>query len=378
MNGKKNIKKVLTILLLVFVGAVVGFLIGNVLKGGNHSQAALPLVAKIVLFAAIIPAFFFVIAVHEGGHALAGVLLNFDFRLFVTGPFMYEKENDRWHFKWNKNINVAGGLVVCLPKNTFNLSKKFMLFAAGGPIASLVLAVLFYFIYRLITINNPPASSLQNFMTALCIIIAALSAVIFILTSIPLHAGGFYTDGARILRLLRGDETSRLEVLMLTIIATATSGTRPANYNIKEMEEAQRIATKIGDPFSVYFHGLFHQAAFDKGELDKAEQHLNSYIEEIEKIPAGFRSSIWLDAAFFYAYAKKDITNAEYYYAKYKPSPMLPTAQLYATEAMLLKLKNDTVAMQTKIDAALKEIPNMVDKGIAIVLKERLLEMKSG
>jgi hypothetical protein len=378
MNGKKNIKKVLTILLLVFVGAVVGFLIGNVLKGGNHSQAALPLVAKIVLFAAIIPAFFFVIAVHEGGHALAGVLLNFDFRLFVTGPFMYEKENDRWHFKWNKNINVAGGLVVCLPKNTFNLSKKFMLFAAGGPIASLVLAVLFYFIYRLITINNPPASSLQNFINALCIIIAALSAVIFIVTSIPLHAGGFYTDGARILRLLRGDETSRLEVLMLTIIATATSGTRPANYNIKEMEEAQRIATKIGDPFSVYFHGLFHQAAFDKGELDKAEQHLNSYIEEIEKIPAGFRSSIWLDAAFFYAYAKKDITNAEYYYAKYKPSPMLPTAQLYATEAMLLKLKNDTVAMQTKIDAALKEIPNMVDKGIAIVLKERLLEMKSG
>jgi hypothetical protein len=141
--------------------------------------------------------------------------------------------------------------------------------------------------------------------------------------------------------------------------------------------QAQSIANKIGDPFSVYFHGFFYQAAFDKGELNKAEQHLNDYIKEIEKIPAGFRSSIWLDAALFYAYAKKDLTQAEYYYAKYKPSPMLPKAQLYATEAMLLKLKNDTGAMQTKIDAALKEIPNMVDKGNALVLKERLLEMKN-
>jgi hypothetical protein len=33
--------------------------------------------------------------------------------------------------------------------------------------------------------------------------------------------------------------------------------------------------------------------------------------------------------------------------------------------------------MQTKIDAALKEIPKMVDKGNALVLKERLLEMKN-
>ncbi len=375
MSNNKNIKKVLPILLLGLLGAVVGYMIGNVAKDNNSLPASLSPIELIALIIAILPTFIFVIAVHEAGHAIAGILLNFDFRFFVAGPFIFEKENENWHFKWNKNMNLAGGLVLCLPKDSLNLSKRFVLFAAGGPIASLILSLFFYFIYWLVNTINVSDSLWHHSMNALFIMIAALSAIIFVVTSIPLHYSGFYTDGARILRLLRGDETSKLEVLMLKIIANNTSGTRPKNYNWLELEEAHAIAHKIGDPFSVYFHGFFHHAAFDMGELDKAEHHLKNYIGEIEKIAEDFRSSIWLDASFFYAYAKNDLSKAELYFGKYKPSLMLPKAQLYAAEAMILKLKNQSEAMKNKIDEAVKELPNMIDKGLAISLKERLLKM---
>jgi hypothetical protein len=165
MNRKKQLKKGLAILFLVFVGAVVGFLGGSFFKGDHAAQAALAPGVKIALLIVILPAFIFVVAVHEGGHALAGVLSGFDFRLFVAGPFLYEKQNGRWHFKWNRNINVAGGLVVCLPKTDHQLTKKFIVFVAGGPMASLVLAVLFYGLYRLIASHGRGGAGLYaNFV----------------------------------------------------------------------------------------------------------------------------------------------------------------------------------------------------------------------
>lgn len=202
------------------------------------------------------------------------------------------------------------------------------------------------------------------------------STLIFLVTAIPLHMGGFYTDGARIMRLQRGGDVARFEILTLKIITSASSGVRPKLLNMAEIEEAQALATKLNEPFGVYLLSFLHQAAFDQGDLEKAEKHLQDYIEAAEQIPEGIRNLVWLDAAFFYAYGKKDLAQAEYFWSKFKPSALIPQAQILATEAVIHVLKQDFDKAGAAIAAAKLALPNMLDKGAALVLAERLEDLE--
>ncbi len=352
-------------------GGFVGYFIGKFAI--PKSLYSLPGDYLVIAFCAIIPIFFIVIAWHEGGHALAGVKVDFDFRMYVVGPFMWEKDSTGWHFKWNKNVNTAGGLVLCLPKNEIDLARRFSIFATAGPIASLVLTLLSYAIYALLDSNNAEASLPK----VLLITTAVLSFLIFIMTAIPLNIGGFYTDGARVLRLRKGGDTTRFELLMLKTIAATSSGVRPKLLNISELEEINEIANRTNEPFGVYIHGIMHQAAFDNGDLENAEKHLQNYIDNAAKIPDGIRNMVWLDAAFFYAFGMKNLERAEHFWQQFKPAPMLAKAQIYATEASLSLLRNEPENVSTKIALATKELPNMIDKGLAVVLEEKLNSMKT-
>jgi hypothetical protein len=128
---------------------------------------------------------------------------------------------------------------------------------------------------------------------------------------------------------------------------------------------------------TVYLHYYFYQFAFDSGNFDKAENHLKDYLDEIESIPKGIRGSAFLDAAFFYAVVRNDLAQAEQYWKLYEPSAILPKAQVLATEAAILNLKKDETARNIKIELALREIPNMIDRGAGIALHEKLMQLKS-
>ena len=368
---KSPLQKALKLLLLVLIGGFLGFTVGKLL-GNGASHSTVPTGTKLLLMLLIIPAYFLVIAWHEGGHALAGTRVGFDFRAYVVGPFMWEKEETGWHFKWNKNVNLAGGMVICLPIGTEDLRRRFSIYAAGGPVASLVLAVLAFVLFQAIPAGGSWLKGLEVFF----MITTLFSTLIFLVTAIPLHMGGFYTDGARILRLQRGGDVARFEILTLKIITSASSGVRPKLLNMAEIEEAQALAQKLNEPFGVYLHSFLHQAAFDQGDLDKAEKHLQDYIAEAEHIPDGVRNMVWLDAAFFYAYGKKDLAQAEHFWSKFKPSALIPKAQILATEAAIQVLQQDLKKAIATISSAEKALPSMLDKGLAIALEEKLAVLR--
>lgn len=370
MKQKDGIKKILGLLSLALLGGFVGAFIGKM--GFGASESTIPLSVILASITLIIPAYLLVIAWHEGGHAVAGIKMGFDFKMYIVGPFMWEKQSTGWHFKWNKNVNTAGGLVLCLPTDAVNLSNRYTVFVAGGPFASLLLTFLAYAIYQLIFRDNPTNNGGIELLGSFFSITALLSLFIFFATAIPLRMGGFYTDGARILRLQQGGDVSKFESLMLKLISDTSSGVRPKLLNINELEEIKALAKQLNEPFGVYIHGICHQAAFDNGDIEKAEQYLLDYINEAENIPEGIRNMVWLDAAFFYAYEKKDLTVAENFWQQYKPSAMIPKAQIFATEAAISFLKNDRETALLKSNDALKELPNMIDKGVSIALKDKL------
>ncbi len=371
---KKKIKpsSIIAITLFMLIGAAAGYFGAKV---GGLAAASIPAPVMITLAILFIPSFFFVIALHEGGHVLAGVWMKFDFRMYVVGPFLWDKEQSGWKFKWNKNVNTSGGLVLCIPTGTHNMSRRFSIYAAGGPVASVLTALVAYGIY-LICRQLEFESIVGQIVTYLWMIIAFLSASIFVITSIPLHAGGFSSDGARIIRFLRGGDIARFEVLLLKMIGSSMAGSRPSLLNIHELEEARALAIKLDAPMKVYIHYFFYQAALDRHEFDQAEEYLNNYIQEADAIPEGMRGSVWIEAAFFYAFVRKDLTRASNYFNQYKPSALIPLAMVHATQAAMAILKNEVTEAVILIDKAMKEIPNMMDRGIAHVLIEKLQDMK--
>jgi hypothetical protein len=333
-------------------------------------KAGRELPSEVVLLLAIaaIPVFFFVVGIHEAGHAIAGVWQKFDFRMYVIGPFLWDKEQDGWKFKWNKNVNTAGGMVICLPTGTHDLKKRFTRYAAGGPLASLLLILVALLLFR---IAAPLTISYLFFL------IAAFSFLIFLATALPFHTGGFTSDGGRILNLLRGGDVSRFEMLILKIVSETTGGLRPSQLNWTELEEASALAKKLNAPFGVYLHSYFHQAAWDKGDIEAAEKHLLNYVNEIDAMPDGVKNVVWCDAAFFYAFAKHDLDKAMHYWQQFKPSDIIPKATVLATELAMERLRDGSTINLAKIEIAINELPNMLDKGAALVLKEKLIALKS-
>jgi hypothetical protein len=375
VKQKSTVIKVLGLLALVLLGVAAGFFVGKM--GANAPTHPMPLGIMLLTIALITPAFLVVVAWHEGGHAVAGVSVGFDFKMYVIGPFLWEKQSTGWRFKWNKNVNTSGGLVLCLPTDTVNLNNRFTVFAAGGPLASLFLAALSYATYAVFFKHTLTTNGGFQLLGHFFFIVALLSLLIFFATAVPMRVGGFYTDGARVLRLQRGGDAAQFENLLLKLTANTLSGVRPKSLNINELEEALAIAKRLDEPFGVYMHGFLHQAAFDNNEIEKAEKHLLEYVNEADNFPEGVRNAVWLDAAFFYAYAKRDLEKAETFWQQFKPAAMIPQAQVFATEAALSFLKKDKETALSKIENALKELPNMIDQGVATALKDKLMLLKS-
>ncbi len=371
---KKKLRKTISTVVLMVLGGGVGFLAAKFGMEAAHMASASQVIVFIIF---ILPIFFLVIGIHEAGHALAGSLVNFEFRMYMVGPFMWDKEERGWKFKWNKNLNVSGGMVICLPSTTENLPKRYSIYALVGPAASLMFAAIAFGAKMTIATINVHNSLWLDVIIMLFTLMSFLSLLIFILTIIPLHTGGFYTDGARAWHFLRGGDTARFETLLMKTISSAAGGIRPRLLNKEEINEALILANKLDSHMKVYVLYYVYHFAFDEGRYDEAEVYLKNYLAELESIPKGVRGSVFLDAAFFYAYARKDLAQAELYWKQYEPSAIIPKAQVLLTEAAIQGLYNDTASVLSTVDKAIKEIPNMMDRGAGIAWHEKLVELKN-
>ncbi|MCU0356664.1 MAG: hypothetical protein MUE95_03715 [Cyclobacteriaceae bacterium] len=368
---KNKLLRLAGIIVLMALGGVAGYWGGYMgFKAASTMSGTEVLVTALLM----LPLFFVVIGVHEAGHALAGIAMKFDFRMYVVGPFLWDKERTGWRFKWNKNVNTFGGLVICIPSPVENLSKRFAAYAAGGPFASLLLALLLYGAHQALEVFDDSAGWF-TVLLSLLFIGSVFSGIIFLLTIIPFHSGGFSSDGARIWRLWRGGDAARFEVLLLNIISDSMAGTRPSQYNMLALEEAQTLADKLDAPMSVYLQHYFYYHALDTGDLKRAEEHLNNYLAQLDAIPEGVRGSVWIEAAFFYAWFKKEDVRATEYHQRYKPSALIPRAIVLAAEASIAALQHDHEKAGLLARHALEEIPNMMDRGAGVFLKEQMLAL---
>src|SRR5262249_6863086 len=82
--------------------------------------------------------------VHEFGHYFAGRSAGLRFRAFTVGPVHVTHNGDRKRVTLLDNP-LLGGMVVMTPDDDRDLLRRFTMFIAGGPIASVILTTVLVF-----------------------------------------------------------------------------------------------------------------------------------------------------------------------------------------------------------------------------------------
>ncbi len=369
---KTGLLKALSVIILIGGGALVGYTIGQLIPAdsGGYLKELKTLYPQLPLLTLLsLPLFYlFVVGVHEMGHVIAGRSVNFGFQAFLIGPFKWEKDGERIRFGWNKSLNLSGGLALMLPKDQVRLRQRFMWFAAGGPIASLLLAALCWIVAMFL-----PELSIVRFLLQ---VISFFSAMILLVTIIPMQGGGFKTDGKRIVDLMKKGPDTDAEVCMLAALSTLRAGIRPRNLDIQglEVNYQQKEEPDVIKSSLAYYCYVYYM---DQGELVLAKDYLEKYLALRENYPLALQDSVWLDPAFFSAYFEKDLEQAEQYYQQFKKAPFVSQVNIDKLEAAIALLKGEHELAKEKLEAARKNLPGLIMKGFKSMYEEWFADIEN-
>ena len=252
---------------------------------------------RIILIIGVIIIMHFVLFIHELGHVVMGLLQGFRFELLVVGLLGIKREEEKIKIYLNKNFGYYGGLGLTVPKDdsSDNL-RKFANVLLAGPIASIVFAVMCFFMVNYLA--NP---------YGVIVFTAGLASFgIFLATTIPSRSGMFYTDRKRYQRIMTAGKDQDVELAMLTVL-----GSFVKNQSYKDIKKEVFDVLITDNDLFVKHYGLFnlicwqieHEGAIDdkvKEEYNQISKKLNkdmvkSYNDEIQKYAEKLKCKIDLN-----------------------------------------------------------------------------------
>ena len=356
----KNIRKHGPLLLLALLGGAVGVLAGRYLARAAHPPAAAgkPWLAAGALLVLLPLAWLVAVLLHELGHALMGRRQGFRFHWLAVGPFRWKVREGRLRFEWNKSLNTAGGMVLSTPIGDHDLRRRFMAFAAAGPLGSAVWAGLALGAYALLP---APALEVGRLLRVGLGASGGVSALLVVVTLLPMHVGGFYSDGARVLNLWRNGAAGQLEMAVMSALACSVAGVRPRELSRALLEAAAARSEEL--PFKLYVHYFLYLATLDAGQLEPAAHHLAEYRHRLTDTPAALQGTGWLESVFFTAAYQHDLAAARGFMAQARPSSLIAADVWPRAEAALARLAGDAARARTQARAALQALPSNLDQG---------------
>lgn len=326
---------------------------------------------------------FLVLLVHEVGHVLGGRMAGFRFLFLVVGPLELRRDGGVPHggvphggvlrggvppgrargaglrVRLNRHVGLAGGVAGCVPGDDTRLRARMALFTAGGPLASLVLAVLALLSRRLW--GGVPGALLG--LTGL------FSAAVFVLTVLPLRGSGFASDGARLGMLARGGAEAERWCGLAALSAASMGGVRPRDWMAALLSRA--TALQDGSPDDVSATLLAYARAVDAGELDVAETHLQRALELRGRLAAAFQPGVALEGAFFAAYYRGDAVGARRWLELGRGGFVEPHVR-QRSEAAVLLVEGRAAEALFRARQGLTQLPRSWDAGGALLERDRL------
>lgn len=300
-----------------------------------------------------------VLAVHEMGHLLGGFSRGMRFVLLIVGPFQWTRAQDGVVFRWNRHLGLMGGLAAATPDPSQPLVPQLRRLVAGGPIASLLLGVLCL------------AGSLwiDGRLGAYLVIIGFMSLTIFLVTALPMHAGGFMSDGMQFIELRRGGSAVTERQILLRLMGSSLGGIRPRDWDPALVQEAVSIdGTVPMRSIAGRVFGLYH--AMDGGDAAQLSAHATWLAQHLDGYPDGFRQSIALELCLLAARAG-DLDGARAWWQRSRGG-VVDGARRSLVEATLAALEGDRTRCEAALAAARKALPRGMDPGLNQMTADQL------
>jgi len=365
-KSNRSWKGYLMIAIFLIAGIALGYFIGSLSSPDDAADAAapsLPNVFLVPLFAGILVSIVLGIALHECGHVLMGLAQNFSFRSITVMIFSLKKEAGRFKFEWNFDVNTAGGLALCLPEGTQNLRVRFAWYALGGPLASLICAAICLFLGFYVFADVTKATPWAYVMASNLNVLGFVNLTLFVVTMLPAQAGGFYTDGARFFKLMKGGAAAQIDLTLLHVMTLTTGGVRPAAYPRAQLEAA--LSLPVESIFRAYLHAFLYMHHLDRREIMEAKQHLTAYEAAADQIPKGFRDAVYLELAYFTALFEGEVAMAKGYMALDTKSKAVTDDLRHRAKAAIAFVERDYPTASEEAKKAIKAAPKNMDKGLA-------------
>jgi Peptidase family M50 len=303
--------------------------------------------------------FLLVIAIHELGHLLGGLSQGMRFLLLIFGPFQWNATKDGIRFRWVTNLGVMGGVAATLPVRMDNLRQQLIPMIAGGPLASLLLAML------AAVLSFSGTGRLAGYAA----VVGLLSLAIFVVTAIPFRAGGFMSDGMQLLEVRRGGQSVIERADLIAVMATSLGGVRPRDWDAALM--ARLEAMNSAEPLRLLACWMILlQRAMDCGDASQSAHYAKALADRIDDYPDGFRQSLHIELC-LEAALRQDREAAEHHLARTKGG-VTERSRLELARALVFALQGDAASAERHRSAGQKALRQAMDPGLALLTADQL------
>ncbi len=354
---------------LIVILAMIVFPVWLVVVGGFGAGWVIG-----VIVAAVV-GYFLTTLVHELGHALIGTLEGLPLRWLAVGPFMVDFTTSR-RLRRSPFGGAVGG---CAVFNLGDLTDRqvggaLCRMSAGGPVASLLLAVVCLGVE--VAIPGLPfavATSLQ--------LLGGYSLLVGLSNAIPFRLGPFRSDGCTYLILLRGGEAAESLVRAARLTETAQSQDRPADWPATIVTRLKETLIRLDAPPPARLDEWLASAELlywhhvDRGHLNDAREVLRR-VAVVPRDPALVKrhryESINLQTALHLALWDGDVATAARIAEQVPKRSLARNTTLWTgTEAAILLARGDATGALKKAREAQRRLAPFVDLLGVIALEQR-------
>jgi hypothetical protein len=360
------------VVFLLAIPALV-LLAADLLMGDSAAGMPGNLGGMALLVVGAVTALILVLAVHEAGHVIGGRLAGFYFMLVIAGPLKISRSAGRMSFGFNSSLTLMGGVTVCMPDGGgHSLARRMALLLAGGPLMSLLVgavALLGYGVAAPFIATN----LLTAFGAALALMVGVGSLAMALVTAFPWQIAGVYSDGARVLALLKRTPAAARWSALNLLSSMDLAGQRPREWDPDLVIQSTARPDNSLDYVSGAMYAYY--AALDRGDAATAGQWLVHALDRLDALPKAFRAAYRVEAAYFAGRWRQDPDRARALLDQVGDDCPVNRASRLRAEAALLLAEGDRAAAVDRAREGLVVALRGISRGTAIAEHEWLTDL---
>jgi hypothetical protein len=263
------------------------------------------------------------LATHETGHFLAAWAAGF--RLAPANP----NESAPGKFAASRKLYSCEGLRLgkfsLAPRKLDHLPRRLLMVAIGGPVASLALPLVLEAFALFTPLRLLAAFSLH--------VLAGFSFLVGVAELLPDAGKGNFSDGERVLMLLKNDAAAERWVFVLQAQMALARGEHPRTWDEAALVKAAGFDDESRDAVTARWLGYLWAA--ERQDITAATKYLEETLAAPAAASARLRDRVFLEAAVFQAWFREDSAKARSWASKISTRKLAPWQQLRLETALL-------------------------------------------